>query len=841
MSFILNLTKREIRSSWRRLLFFFLCIALGVGSVVALRSLIINLNRVVGDDARALLTADIEVSSTNDFTPSEIGIVEEVIGASSIVDARDEAITTPSMARFETSTGVEIKFVDLKGVEPSFPLVGDFRLSDGTPFNYKQIENGGALLVSTLLEETGARVGDKVRIGEQAFEIRGTFNEEPGGSSGFRLGSRVFIEKRAFDEAGITRNTSRVRRRILYRTTDDPTPLAKELRARLRGTTVQVNSYREQQENISEQFARTENYLSLTGLLILVLGGIGIWNVSRAFVEQKRRSVAVLKCLGASGGRVLSVYILQILILGTLGSIAGVGLAQIGLWLGAWRFADVLPDKMSYAVGLSTSLQGIALGIIISTLFSLLPLMQIRSIKPRLLLRDENNANLRRLDWKGIVIATLCLLALLGIAIWQAGSPQVGGIFLGGLAAAGLVLFGAASVLLWILKRLKRLRSLTLRQAINSLSRPGNQTRVVMLAVGLGVFVVLSVQMVQSSLLREFDLTQNSRLPSLIFADIQKSQIDGVASTIEQRLGEAPEKIPTVRARIAAVNGEPIDLQQPQMRQQQGQIGREFAITYRADLEANETVINGEWWPAERSEKAEVSVEDRFASRINVRPGDEITFDISGRKITAEVTSVRKIDLRNTRTAFVFVFRPGVLEKAPQTFASTVVGQIPATDRQKLQRDLVEQFPNIQIFDVADIITTVNRLVGNFVIAVSFVGSFVLLSGILILIGAVALTKSQRIYENAILKTLGAKRKLLTGILVSEYIILGSLAGLIGSAFAAAMSYAACTYILNIDWSPEPLMVIIGIVATALIVLTVGLLASFDVLFRKPLATLRSQ
>lgn len=841
MTFVLNLTKREIRSSWRRLLFFFLCIALGVGSVVALRSLIINLNRVVGNDARALLTADIEVSSTNDFTPSEIGIVEEVIGASSIVEARDEAITTPSMARFETPTGVEIKFVDLKGVEPSFPLVGDFRLSDGTPFNYKQIENGGALLVSTLIEETGARIGDKVRIGEKTFEIRGTFDEEPGGSSGFRLGSRVFVEKRAFDEAGITRNTSRVRRRILYRTTDDPTPLAKELRTRLRGTTVQVNSYREQQENISEQFTRTENYLSLTGLLILVLGGIGIWNVSRAFVEQKRRSVAVLKCLGASGGRVLSVYILQILILGMLGSVAGVALAQIGLWLGAWRFADVLPDKMSYAVGFSTSLQGIALGIIISTLFSLLPLMQIRSIKPRLLLRDENNANLRRLDWKGILIASFCLLSLLGIAIWQAGSPQVGGIFLGGIAAAGIVLFVAASVLLWILKRFKRLRSLTLRQAINSLSRPGNQTRVVMLAVGLGVFVVLSVQLVQSSLLREFDLTQNSRLPSLIFADIQKSQIDGVSSTIKQRLGEEPEKIPTVRARIAAINGEPLDLQQPQMRQQQGQIGREFAITYRTELESNETVINGEWWPNEPSENPQVSVEDRFASRINVRPGDEITFDISGRKITAEVTSIRKFDLRNTRTAFVFVFRPGVLERAPQTYASTVVGQIPATERQRLQRDLVEQFPNIQIFDVADILTTVNRLVGNFVIAVSFVGSFVLLSGILILIGAVALTKSQRIYENAILKTLGAKRGLLTGILVSEYFILGSLAGLIGAGFAAVLSYVACIYILNIDWSPEPLILVVGVAATALIVLTVGVLASFDVLFRKPLATLRSQ
>ena len=241
------------------------------------------------------------------------------------------------------------------------------------------------------------------------FRYAATFDEEPGGSSGFRLGARVFVDKKAFEEAGIRRNTSRVRQRILFRTSDNPTEFVMQLREALKGSTIQVNSYREQQENLSDQFERTENYLSLTGLLILVLGGVGVWNVARAFVEQKRKTVAVLKCLGASGTRIITVYLLQILSLGLIGSLFGVFLAESGLWLARWRFIDSLPAKMSYAVNVPTAWQGIILGVMISLLFSALPLLQIRTIKPKLLLRDENNVSLSKLDWTKWIFGVLCL------------------------------------------------------------------------------------------------------------------------------------------------------------------------------------------------------------------------------------------------------------------------------------------------------------------------------------------------------------------------------------------------------------------------------------------------
>jgi len=841
MRFIFNLTRREIRSSWRRLLFFFLCIALGVGAVVALRSLIQNLTGAIGTDARALMTADVEVNSTNDFSPAELAKIEEAVNASGIVDGRNEAITVSSMARPVDPNNPNVKFVELKGIEPPFPLVGNFELDGGQPFNFGFLENHGALVARILLEDLQVNIGDKIRIGEGEFEIRGSFDQEPGGTSGFRIGARVFIEKKAFDDAGITKNASRVRRRILYRTTDNPTELVNALRETLKGTVISVQSYRETQENLGAQFTRTENYLALTGLLILVLGGVGVWNVARAFVDQKRKSVAVLKCLGASGNRIITVYLLQILTLGLVGSVFGVVLAQGALWFVRWRFLEDLPEKMAYSVKFPTAFQGVILGVMISLLFSALPLLQVRNIKPKLLLRDENNDALRRLDPAKWLFGALSLAGLLGLAVWQAGSLTVGAYFLAGLGVTAAVLYAAAVLLTRALRRVRSLGSFSVTQAVNSLYRPGNQTRIILLAVGLGAFVVIAVQSMQTNLVREFDFTRNQRLPSLFFVDVQKSQIGELAQLIEERTGEKAETTPTVRARIAFVNGEPIDFAQREVRQQQGQIGREFAITYRPTLDANETVIEGEFWDDAFPDEPQVSIEEEMATRIKVGAGDSITFDISGRKITARVANVRKIDLRNTRTAFVFVFKPGTLEAAPQSYAATVLSRVSATDRQRLQRDTLAKFPNVQIFDVADLVATLQKLVNNIVLAVSFVGGFVILSGMLILIGSIALTKSQRIYENAILKTLGARRPTLAAILLTEYGLLGLLSGLIGTLFAIALSYVVSRFLLDIEWAFDPALAIEGVVITTLLVMLVGAAASFDVLFRKPLATLRGQ
>ncbi|MBX3280977.1 MAG: ABC transporter permease [Acidobacteria bacterium] len=839
MSFVLTLTARELPSSSRRLLVSFLAIAIGVGSVVALRSLIKNLKAVVATDVRALLTADIDISSTNELSPSVIEKIESAVKASGVVDGRSETVTASVMARPSDTSKQAVKFVDLRGVTDNFPLVGEFRLADGTEFTTSLLENNGAVISQLTAEDLGITVGEKIKIGDDEFRVSGIFTEEPGGTSGVRFGGRVYISKRAFDASGLAQ-TARVRRHLLLRTTDDPTALVTALRDALAGDAVTVASYREQQENLGEQFTRMEDYLALTGLLILVLGGIGVWNVARAFVEQKRKTIAILKCLGASGRRVTGIYLLQMLVLGLVGSLFGILLGQVALLVVKWKFAEILPAKMAFGVPLETALQGIFLGVAISLLFSALPLVQIRTIRPRVLLHDANNQSVSRLDRTRWAIALTMLLGLLALAVWQAGSFKVGAYFLIGLSVAAAVLYSAAGIFTFLLRKLRRINSFSLRQGINSLYRPGNQTRVVLLTVGMGAFVVLGVQMIAANLLHEFNFSERSNLPSLFFVDIQRSQIDGLASMIKGQVAEAPEIVAITRARLAYVNGEPIDWKDREIRQQSGQIGREFAITSRQELDQNEKIIDGKWWP-ERNDEPQVSVEENMARRLKIAPGDSITFEISGRPITARVTNIRDIDVKQARTAFVFVFRPGTLESAPQTFAASILKHTPSIVRQKLQRTAIDAYPNVQIIDVDDVLAAVQKMIANFVLAISVVGGFVILSGIMILIGSIALTKSQRVYEHSILKALGANRKKLTAMLFAEYALVGTLAGLLGAGFASVMSWAVRRYLMEISWRFDWIVFGEGVLATAVLVSIVGVAASFDVLFKRPLATLRSQ
>ena len=845
MSFILNLTWREVRSAWRRLLFFFLCLSIGVGSIVALRSLVQNLNRAVSSDARNLLTADIDLNSTSPLTPEQTAAIQNVSQNYPIIDARTETIQTNTMVRPADELKETSAMVELKGIESNFPLVGEFLLSDRRPFDFALIKDHGAVVAPELLDKLGLKLGDRLSIGETQFEIRGTFDDEPGGTGGsFRMGPRVFVERKAFDETGLNNPGSRARRRTLFRTTADPQDLAKALRETLKGTIVTVTSYRDAQENFGEQFERTENYLSLCGLLILVLGGVGVWNVARVFVEQKRETIAILKCLGARGRRIIFIYLAQIFLLGLAGSLFGVLLAQLTLSGIGQRFAESLPPNLSYQLSFSSIWQGIALGLIISLLFSALPLMQIDKVKPRLLLRDENNERVRRLDPAKWFFGFVVLAGIILLSIWQANSWRVGLAFVGGLAATSLVLFSSAWLLTLVLKRLRKFGSFAISQAINSLHRPGNQTRIILLAVGLGTFVVLSVQSLEVNLIRQFDFSRNSNLPALFLTDILRSQKDGVAELIKQQTGEDAEMIPTVRGRISAVDGKPVDFGQREVRRESGQLGREFILTYRPNLEENEKLIDGKFWdssPVTSDEDAEVSIGDSMQGVMGMDVGSLVTFDILGRRLTARVTSVRKFDAQRTRTAFMFVFRPGVLENAPQTYVSTVTKNLSGAERGRIQYKLLEKFPNLSIIDVVDVLATIQKLLANFTLAVSAIGIFVVISGLLILLGSVALTKSQRIYENAVLKTLGANRRTLLVILLTEYGLIGFLSGVIGAAFALLLSWAVTKYIFEIDWEIDWNVILFGVLIETAVVIIVGVLSSFDVLFRKPLGVLRNQ
>ncbi len=842
MRFILNLARRELRSSWRRQLFFFLCIAIGVGSIVALRSMIQNVNRAVAGEARALLTADVQVDSDRPWSEEAIAVVNR-IAQPPLVEAKTETIEWATMLRPADDAREGATSIELKGIAPGFPLVGEFKLADGENFDYSLLEQNGAVVSLALLDRLGLKLGDSVKIGNSAFEIRGAFLQEPGNSGGgFRLGPRVFIAYSAVEGTGLTGFGSRARRKILLRTSEGGMdPVAAQLRDAFKNNLINVRSYKNSQENLNESFKRAEDYLSLTGLVILVLGGIGISNVTRVFIEQKKKTIAVLKCVGAQGSKITIAYLAQVISLGVAGSLLGLALAKVALYYIGLRFADSLPPGMEYGLRWGAMAQGLGVGILICLLFSALPLLRIRRIKPNVLLREDAEAGRRPFDFLRWVMTAVVVTGLLLLVSWQAGSIRVGLFFLAGLAVTAGALHLAATALIALVRRTRRFSSFAMRQAINSLYRPGNQTRVIVMVVGLGVFLIISTRSLQSNLVDEFDLGKRGSLPNMFLIDVQKDQEQGVKDLVEQATGEQPILIPTIRARITAINGREIDFQQDEMKRERGRLGREYVVTYRPHLEANETIVGGQFWTSEPSPDAEVSIEESMRGIAGLDLGSEITFDIQGRKMNARVTSIRHVDWRNSRTGFMVLFRPGTLERAPQMLIGAINGPTGEVERSRFQRSLLDKYPNISMIDVTDVVRAVKRIVDNVTLAVTFIGGFVFLSGALILVGSIAMTKFQRVYEVALLKTLGAKRKTLLLILLAEYGLLGLVAGVIGSAGSVGLSYATSRYVFDIDWSFTPAINFAGIAATIALVVFVGAISTLDVLARKPLGVLRTQ
>jgi putative ABC transport system permease protein len=838
MKFIIKMARRELRSSWRRLLFFFLCIAIGVGSIVAGRSMLQNASIAIAGEARALLTADVQVDTNRPWPPEALETINKI--AAGFADSRTETIESVTTLRPGDASSEGAALIELKGVEQGFPLFGEFRLIDGRAFDYSMVADRGTVVSVGLLDRLKLKLGDQVKIGTLSFEIRGAFDKEPGAGAGFKIGPRVFIERAAVESAGLTGFGSRARRKILFMTR--PEVMAKfveSLRAELKKSQFNVRSYRESQENLSEQFTRAEDYSSLTGLVILVLGGIGISNVTRVFIEQKKKTIAVLKCVGGTGTRITASYLAQVVSMGLFGSGLGVLFGAFLLWLIKHYYSDKLPSYMTYGLRVSALLQGLTAGVLIAFLFSVVPLLRIRHIKPNALLRDETEGEVSRRDFLRWATAVLVLAGLLVLVSWQAGSLRIGFIFLAALALTAGALYGAATLFVFLLRRTRPFSSFAVKQALSSLHRPGNQTRVIVMVVGLGVFLVIAVQSLASNLIREFDLGRRANFANMFLIDVQTDQKDGVADLIEQQIGERPEMVPTIRTRLVAVNGQEIDFEQPETRR--SRLSREYIATYRGKLEPNETVVAGEFWPDSASSDPEISIEESMRGSSGLNLGSEMTFDIAGRKVSARVSSIRHVDWRNSRTPFAVVFRPGTLENAPQMMVAPVNGPSGEIERSRFQRIISDKYPNVSVIDVVDIVRAVERIITNITLAVSFVGLFVILSGGLILTGSLAMTKFQRVYEAAVLKTLGAKRKLLLNIMLYEYGLMGLIAGAIGSAAAVALSYGASKYVFEIPWAFTPWVNLGGVVLTIALVVVVGAVSTLDVISRKPLSTLRSQ
>lgn len=844
MSFILRMIGRELRSSWRRLILFFACLAIGVGTIIALRSVVQSARGVIGDQARGMLAADARVHSSRAWTEETRTALARRF-AEFHVQRETQSVETPTMARPADTGKALSKVVELRAVESAFPYYGTVVLQSGQPYTHALLEHGGALVGPELLPDLNVKIGESIVIGNARFTIRGVIVREPGRSVGaFSLGPRVLIDLADLPATGLLGFGSRAGYDLLLKVpAPDLAPLVRTLRQDFRDETISITSYRRAESRVGRDFERAENYLSLVGLVVVILGGIGVASVMRVFMRQKLRSIAILKCLGARTRQILTIYLAEVLLLGLAGSLLGVGLAAAAIamvpaWTGG---ADSLFAGVQYGLTWTAVAQGILVGLLVALLFSLVPLLEVRRARPASILRDEPSAAGR--DWVAIWTLVGVGAALVALTVWQAGSLRVGLVVCGGFGGAALALSLVGWLLIRLVQPLARVQWFPLRHAVLHLVRPGHQTSVVLLAVGLGAFFIIGVRSIQSSLLGELSLQESTGNPDMFLIDVQRDQVAPLRALLDEPGSGAGQVrfIPVLRARVTAVQGDAVSLDSYGDVRREGSLAREYTVTYRNALEPNEQIVAGQFWDGSSSQP-EVSIEESIHDRFHIDVGDTVRFEIVGEPIDARVTSIRSVNWRDTRSGgFMFVFRPGVLDEAPHTFVVPMKGPDGAVGRARLQHDLVLQFPNVTVIDVRAILEQVQGVLDKVTLAITIVGLLVLLSGGLILIGAVAMTKFQRTYEAAILKALGASTRAVGTMLVIEYGVLGTLAGAVGAVGAIVFTWALSRYAIDLPWHPDGGMAAIGLVATALLVAAIGVGASLDVLRRKPLATLRAE
>ena len=831
---ILRLAWRETRGAGRHFAHLLACVSLGVAALVAVASLGASVERTVARSARSLMGADVEIRATRPLSDAARSAVRELERDGV---AATEVVELAAMARAEARS----QLVELKAVAPGYPFYGAPVTDPGGPLS-SLIGEGRALVHDSLLLRLGLRVGDRLRIGEADFTISGRILVEPDRATGvFSLGPRVLIGAPDLPRTGLVQPGSRVRYRTLLRLPEgqEAQAVRDQLAARLPDPALRVTTYRQAQPGLRRFWDQLTTYLGLTGLVALLVGGIGVGTSVGAFVRGKLATIAVLKCLGAEWRRVLAIYLAQTVGLGLAGSLLGAAIGSGLQPLVAPLVGYLMPLSIDTAVSPLAVLRGLAMGTGVTLLCALWPLLEIRRVPPAFILRRDLEP--RRPALRERLALVPIALGLAGLALWQAGSWKVGGLFVGGFAAGLALLWGAARLALLLARRLPRARGgLAWRHGLANLHRPGSHAGAVLVTLGLAVMLIVAVAVLEANLRRELATGGADRAPAFFFIDVQPDQAAAFARLLAETSGsEPPELIPVVRSRLAAIKGVPVDHDRGR-RDEQWQLTREYVLTWAAAPPGHNTVVAGRWWTAEEAARAPlISVEEEIARTLGVGLGDTLTFDVLGVPVTARIESLRKVDWRSLGANFFVIASPGALEGAPATYLATA--RVRPGDEHAVQAAVVAAFPNVTAIPVREVLERIAAVVDQIAFAVRLVAVFSLVAGLVVLAGALSVTRAERLYHSVVLKAVGATRGVVARIFAVEYLLLGAAAGLAGSALAAALAFCVQRWLLEVPWAWQPVTLLAGVVLSALLALAVGFLGTFRLLGRPPLAVLRGE
>jgi len=853
---------REGRAARRRLALLTGAVAAGVAALVAINSFTVNLTDSVSAQARALLGADLAISSRRPFTERVQGLIDSLAGT----DSTARVTSFAAMAYVPRTTGVRL--VQVRALEPQYPFYGEI-ITQPTGL-WPRLAGGGIVLVDpTLLPALDARIGDSLTIGEASFVIAGTVDNFPGTVAiASAFGPRVYIGLSDLARTGLVQFGARVEYFSYTRLADPSRSQAVHdaYRPMIREERSGISTVAEESEELTEALQRLGNYLGLVALVALLLGGLGVASAVHVFIRQKLDTIAVLRCLGATGPEVVAVYLIQAMAMGGLGSIIGAAIGIGVQQLLPLFFVDLLPVDVRVVPSALSILIGIGLGLWVSAVFAMLPLLGIRHISPLMTLRRDYEPARRGRDPVRMAAGLVVVASVVLLSAVQVRSLREGAIFASGAGAVLLGLWLAALALIRGVRRwFPRRWPYLVRQGLANLYRPANQTVTVVLSLGFGAFLLSTLFLVQHNLLREFRIEgAGGTRPNLMFFEIQPDQAAGVAEIMAAAGFPGQTPVPIVPMRIRSVKGVPVRLVAgdsgsagPQVRpdsavadttetpggQRSGWgMRREYRSTYRDSLTGGETLIAGQMWglePRAPGEPVPVSVELSIAEELDVTIGDEIEWDVQGAVIRSRVWSVREVDWGRFETNFFVVFATGALERAPQMLVTLTRVEDPAA-RGLLQRRMAERYPNVTAIDLSQVQAAIEGVLDKATLAVRFMALFSLATGAIVLVGAVATSRYQRIREGVLLKTLGATRSQVLRVIITEYLALGILAALASVVLASVAGWALARWVFDQPFA-LPMLPLGGLAAGLVFVtVTVGLWNSAEILNRTPLEVLRA-
>lgn len=845
---------RDSRRSRGRLLIFSTALTLGVAALVAIGSVGWNLQRAIHEQARTLVGADLILEARHPLEPPAEQLITS-LGA--VKSARETRLA--SMTQFP---GGGARLTQVRGTEGDFPFYG--RIETNPPDAISQFRQGkGALLEESLLLQFGAKVGDTVTIGGTAFPILGSVTKLPGEANAFAsIAPRVLIP-RAQLPPGLTSRGSIVRYfsylKLRPGVNVEKLAAAHKTDFKHRELTPDTVAHRERQ--LGRVFADVNRFLNLVSFIALLLGGIGVASAIHAHLKTKLRTVAVLRCLGATSRQTLVIYLIQALALGLAGAVSG-AVVGVALQSAAPVFLrSVLPVDLRFAISWLAVWEGIGVGFLTCTLFALLPLLPVRRTPPLLALRSafesngaEVSAATRRDPWRWLAYGLL-FLALLLFPWLQSRDARLGFGFSGGLFVA----FALLALVAWSLMRGARRYfpkrwPFEWRQGLANLYRPNNRTLVLVFTLGLSTFLLLGMYLTKDILLRQFSQKESdANGPNLVFFDVQTDQKDALAASIRAHGLPVIDTVPTVTMKLTSVGGRSSeDLRNAKPAPGQPPIPKwrlehEYRSTYRDRLTGPETVTSGKLIPhaaagtgLEAGQPAPVSVEFEMAKDLRLKLGDPLVWDVQGIAIYTTVGSIRRVDWSRFEPNFFVVFPTGVLEAAP-TFNVVVTRAANAAVSGQVQSDVVRQFPTISAIDLSLVISTIKGIVDKATAAVRVLSIFTVGTGLLVLAAAIVTGRYERVKEGVLLRTLGASRRQIYRILVVEYLCLGTLSAFTGILLAAAGNWALATFVFKLPWVPSPLAMAVCWCIVAGLTVLIGLAASRGVCDHPPLEILRAE